>query len=60
MKKSILIIVTSCNETSAGAKTGLWLEEFAVPFNLFNDEGLIITVASLKGGKAPICANLSY
>lgn len=54
MKKSILIIVTSCAETPKGAATGIWLEEFAVPFNLFNDNGFSITVASVKGGKAPV------
>lgn len=54
MTKSILIIVTSCSKTPKGAETGLWLEEFTVPYNIFNDNNFVITVASVKGGKAPI------
>lgn len=52
--KSILIIVTSTHEIAAGEKTGLWLEEFAVPFELFTRQNYRITVASSTGGKAPI------
>jgi putative intracellular protease/amidase len=32
----------------------LWLEEFAAPYYLFQSAGVTITVASPKGGKAPI------
>jgi putative intracellular protease/amidase len=52
--KSILIIVTSFSEISPGEPTGLWLEEFVVPFIEFKNEGLEISVASVKGGKAPV------
>lgn len=51
---SILIIVTSTHELAPGEQTGLWLEEFAVPFMLFTQHGYRVTVASSKGGKAPI------
>ena len=52
--KAVLIVVTSCEMTSKGDKTGLWLEEYAIPYQLFNNEGFQIDVASIKGGKAPI------
>ncbi len=52
--KSILIIVTSFNEISPGEPTGLWLEEFVLPFIEFKNEGLRVSVASIKGGKAPV------
>lgn len=54
MKKSILIIVTSCKETPSGEPTGLWLEEFTIPFYIFKENDLGITVSSVKGGNAPI------
>jgi putative intracellular protease/amidase len=51
---SILIIVTSFGGTSPSDPTGLWLEEFAVPYVEFTNRGYNISVASIKGGKAPI------
>jgi putative intracellular protease/amidase len=51
---SILIIVTSFSEIAPGEPTGLWLEEFAVPYKEFKSKGYKIDVASIKGGKAPI------
>lgn len=52
--KSILIIVTSFGEISPEELTGLWLEEFAVPYIEFKRQGYDVTVASIKGGKAPV------
>ncbi len=54
MKNKILIVVTSCEVTPAGKPTGLWLEEFTVPYQLFIDAGFNVDVASIKGGQAPI------
>jgi len=54
MKNRILIVVTSCDITPAGKPTGLWLEEFTIPYQLFIDAGFKIDVVSIKGGKAPI------
>ena len=50
----ILIVLTS-HETlgKSGEKTGFWLEELAVPYYLFEDVGLLITLASPKGGRPP-------
>lgn len=52
--QSILIIVTSFSEITPGEPTGLWLEEFAVPYMEFKNKGFKISVASIQGGKAPI------
>lgn len=52
--KAILIIVTSFSDMGAGDHTGLWLEEFAVPYAEFRKQGYDITVASIKGGRAPV------
>ncbi len=52
--QSILIIVTSFSEMAPGEPTGLWLEEFAVPYLEFKSNGFKISVASVRGGKAPV------
>jgi putative intracellular protease/amidase len=51
---AILMIVTSADTMPNGHPTGLWLEEFAVPYNALRDAGHAITVASPSGGSAPI------
>jgi putative intracellular protease/amidase len=53
-KKSILIIVTSHDQIDAEHPTGLWFEEFAVPYQLFLEQDYAVTVASPKGGQTPI------
>ena len=52
--QSILIIVTSFSELVTGEPTGLWLEEFVVPYMEFQNQGMKVTVASIEGGKAPV------
>lgn len=52
--KSILIIVTSHGLMADGKPTGLWFEEFAVPYDLFRRQDYAVTVASPKGGKIPL------
>ena len=37
-----------------GHKTGLWLEEAAVPYYLFREKGFQVVLASIKGGEIPI------
>ncbi len=54
MKNRILIVVTNSDVTPAGKPTGLWLEEFTVPYQLFIDAGFKVDVASIKGGQSPI------
>lgn len=54
-QKNVLFVLTSHDELGdTGEKTGFWLEEFAAPYYNLLDKGVIITVASPKGGKAPI------
>lgn len=50
----ILMIVTSSGEMENGKPTGLWLEEFAVPYEVFTEAGYEVVVASTKGGQAPV------
>lgn len=51
---AVLMIVTSAARMSNGEPTGLWLEEFAVPYNLLRNAGHEVTVASPRGGAVPI------
>jgi putative intracellular protease/amidase len=50
----VLMLVTSADHFANGTPTGLWLEEFAVPYNALLEGGAIITVVSPKGGATPI------
>ena len=50
----VLMIVTSADRMPNGEPTGLWLEEFAIPYALLRDAGHAITVASPRGGATPI------
>lgn len=53
--KKILFVVTSHDKLGdTGKKTGLWLSEFSEPYFIFADKGVMITVASPKGGKVPV------
>lgn len=54
-QKSVLFVLTSHDKLGdTGEKTGFWAEEFAAPYYYLLDKGVKITVASPKGGKAPI------
>jgi putative intracellular protease/amidase len=51
----VLIVLTSHDELGdTGRKTGFWLEELAAPYYHFEDAGWEITLASPKGGRAPL------
>jgi putative intracellular protease/amidase len=51
----ILIIATSHEQMGdSHRRTGLWLEELAVPYYIFRDAGAIIILASPKGGLVPL------
>ncbi|MEO8813101.1 MAG: type 1 glutamine amidotransferase domain-containing protein [Caulobacteraceae bacterium] len=50
----VLIVVTSTDTLSPGHPTGVWLEEFALPYLALVEAGIAVTVASPKGGAAPI------
>ena len=51
----VLIVLTSHSELGdTGRKTGFWMEEFAAPYYELEDAGVEITLATPKGGLAPI------
>ncbi len=51
----ILMVLTSHDKLGdTGRKTGFWLEEFVAPYYTFLDAGAAVTLASPKGGQAPI------
>jgi putative intracellular protease/amidase len=57
MKNRILMIVTSNSRMGdSGKTTGLWAEEFAVPYYALTDAGADVVIASPAGGAAPIDA----
>ncbi|MCM4166343.1 Protein/nucleic acid deglycase HchA [Arenibacter antarcticus] len=52
---NILFVLTSHDKLGhTGKKTGFWIEEFANPYYTLLDEGATITLATPKGGPAPI------
>jgi putative intracellular protease/amidase len=51
----ILFVLTSHDELgNTDKKTGFWVEEFAYPYYALLDEGANITLATPKGGTAPV------
>lgn len=55
MNMNVLFVLTSHDELGdTGEKTGFWVEEFAGPYYTLKDKGVNITLATPKGGKAPI------
>ncbi len=53
-QKRILMVVTSADKIDDTLETGLWQSEFAEPYTEFAASGYNVTVASIKGGSAPI------
>ncbi len=51
---SVLIIVTTFSHIDVHKKTGIWFEEYAVPYKAFLNQGYTVTVASIDGGVVPI------
>ena len=51
----VLMVLTSHDQLgNTGRKTGFWLEELAAPYYVFKAAGADITLASPKGGQAPL------
>ena len=55
--KKILMVVTNHTTITDDHKTGLWLEEFAVPYNVFKENGYDVKVTSIQGGRVPLDPN---
>lgn len=51
---SILMVLTSHDRIDDKHATGVWFEEFAVPYRLFREQGYRVSVASTRGGRVPI------
>ena len=53
--KKVLFVVTSHDQLgNTGEKTGFWTEELAAPYYALLDQGVIIDIATPKGGQPPI------
>lgn len=50
----ILCVVTSHSHIDADHPTGLWLDEYAIPYAAFRAAGFDVVTASPRGGLAPI------
>jgi len=48
------MVVTNHEQISPEHPTGVWLSEFTEPYAIFRNAGYEITVASVRGGKAPV------
>lgn len=55
--KKILMVLTNHKEIDEDRVTGLWLEEFAVPYEVFKEKGYDIAVTSPHGGTVPVDPN---
>ncbi|HSR64212.1 MAG TPA: type 1 glutamine amidotransferase domain-containing protein [Xanthomonadaceae bacterium] len=51
---AVLMLVTSADRMPDGQPTGLWLEEFATPWQVLRAGGHAVTAASPRGGAAPV------
>lgn len=49
-----LFVTTSATQLAPDHPTGLWLEEFAVPYLAAVETGITVTVASPQGGPVPL------
>lgn len=49
-----LFVTTSADRLTPKHPTGVWLEEFAVPYMAAVEAGIAVTVASPKGGAVPL------
>lgn len=49
-----LFVTTSATQLAPDHPTGLWLEEFAVPYLAAVEAGITVTVASPQGGPVPL------
>ncbi|GGH86219.1 putative intracellular protease/amidase [Pullulanibacillus pueri] len=57
MPKKILMVVTNHTTITDDHKTGLWLEEFAVPYLVFKKHGYEVKVTSIDGGEVALDPN---
>ena len=56
-KQPFVVIVSTSESQLKDLKTGVWLEELAVPYYMFTEKGYQTVIASCKGGEIPIDKN---
>ena len=54
MPKILMVLTSHDRLGNTGKPTGFWLEEFAAPYYAMRDAGAEITLASPRGGAAPV------
>ncbi|MDV2581952.1 type 1 glutamine amidotransferase domain-containing protein [Alkalibacillus haloalkaliphilus] len=57
MTKKVLMVLTNHTKITDDHKTGLWLEEFALPYVKFKEQGYDVKVTSIEGGEVPLDPN---
>lgn len=57
MTKKILIVTTNFSEINKDIHTGVWMEEYSVPYLAFIATGYEVITASPNGGNSPIDEN---
>lgn len=55
--KKLLIVTTNSSGDDSISETGVYLEEFAVPFLVFEKSDIEMTIASPEGGLSPVDEN---
>lgn len=51
---SVLFISTSYKDITDEIKTGVWLEELTVPYNVFKEAGFKVTISTVDGNEIPV------
>lgn len=54
MEKSVLMVVTNHGDIDGVPTTGVWFSEFSEPFAALTIAGVRVTIASPRGGPAPV------
>jgi putative intracellular protease/amidase len=54
MKKVLFVVTSHAELGNTGEKTGFWTEELAAPYYALTDKGVVIDIATPKGGQPPI------
>ncbi|MGK0554075.1 type 1 glutamine amidotransferase domain-containing protein [Macrococcus capreoli] len=57
MTKKVLMVLTNHDKLNDGTPTGLWLEEAAAPYKIFERNNIAVDFASVKGGAIPLDPN---
>ena len=52
--RAVLMVLTSHDRIDDQHATGVWFEEFAVPYRMFRDNSFRVIVASTRGGMVPL------